>query len=158
MLLGEQWPNGLRKARYLARLMIGSRHSDVSFELKPLDSGHMLVLEYDLVLPLPAKLPSLADMYSERGRLRDQLVAWNSAVTKESTTGDNSFPTLLAHICDSTYNAQSLSFDLLERDDRLRAAYLREVCAELHMGLYIADLDRTLTGFAKTIRMTTIFI
>ena len=123
--------------------MIGSRYSDVSLELKPLELGHMSMLEYDLVLP------SLAGVYSEKEKLRDQLAAWNSAVTKKCPSNYNSFPTLLAHVCDSTYDAESLSYAVLQGNDRFRAACLREVCAALHIGLYIADLDRTLTGFCE---------
>ena len=128
---------------------MGSRHSDVSFELKPLDSGHMLMLEYDLVLPSPAMLPSLAHMYNEKEKLRNVLASWNSAVNKESTTQNSNFPTLLAHVCDTIYTSQPLSFDVLQGNDRFRAAYLRDLCAAFDMGLYIANLDRTLNGFCE---------
>ena len=147
-LLGER-PNGLKPVQHLAQLILGSRHSDVGLELKPLDSGYMLMLEYDLVLPSPAKLPSLENMYSEKDKLRKVLAAWNSAVTKESTTQNSSFPTLLAHVCDSIYERQPLSFNALQGNDRFRAAYLRDLCASFDMGVYIADLDRTLDGFCE---------
>ena len=128
---------------------MGSRHSDVNLELKPLDLGHMLMLEYDLVLPSTSKLPSLVDMYSEKKKLRERLAVWSVAVGRERTREGKIFPTLLTHICDSTYNTQSLSLELLQGNDRFRAAYLKEVCATLPIGLYIADLDRTLTGFCE---------
>ena len=128
---------------------MGSRHSDVSLELKPLDSGHMLILEYDLVLPSPIKLPSLANIYSEKETLRNLLATWNSAVTKESTTRNSNFPTLLAHVCDSIYESQPLSFNALQGNDRFRAAYLRDICTAFDMGLYIANLDRTLDSFCE---------
>ena len=123
--------------------MIGYRYTDVTLELKPLDKGHMLMLEYDLVLASPAKLPSLAEVYSEKGKLRELLTAWNDAVTKESTTHNDSLPTLLAHVCESVYKSSSLSLNKLEDNDRFRVAYLSDICSRLDMGLYIADLDRT---------------
>ena len=109
----------------------------------------MLVLEYDLILPVPAKLPPLGDVYREKGKLRDIIARWNNAVTRESTTQDDNFPTLLAHVCDNIYSSEPLSFDVLEGNDRFRATYLRDLCAALHIGLYIANLDRTLTGFCE---------
>lgn len=130
--------------------MIGYRYTDVTLELKPLDKGHMLMLEYDLVLASPAKLPSLAELYSEKGKLRELLTAWNDAVTKESTTHNDSLPTLLAHVCESIYKSPSLSLNKLEGNDRFRVAHLRDLCSQLDMGLYIADLDRTLTGFCES--------
>ena len=129
--------------------MMESRYTDADLELKPLESGHMLMLEYDLVLPSPGKVRSLADMYSEKGKLQDQLAKWNSAVTKENTTRNRSYPTLLAHVCDTIYESKSLSFGVLQGSDRFRAAYLKDSCATLHMGLYIANLDRTLEGFCE---------
>lgn len=104
------------------------------------------MIEYDLILPSPSKLPSLADIYSGKGKFRDNLAAWNSGVKKESKTEDSCFPTLLAHICDTTYESKSLSFDVLQGNDRFRAAYLKDLCATLDVGLYIANLDRTLEG------------
>lgn len=130
--------------------MIGYRYTDVTLELKPLDKGHMLMLEYDLVLASPAKLLSLAELYSEKGKLRELLTAWNDAVTKESTTHNDSLPTLLAHVCESIYKSPSLSLNKLEDNDRFRVAYLSDICSRLDMGLYIADLDRTLTGFCES--------
>ena len=118
-------------------------------ELKPLDAGHRLMLEYDLILPSPARLPSLAGMNSEKGKLRDTLAVWNSAVTKENVTQNSSFPTLFAHVCNSIYKSQSLNLDVLQGNDHFRAAYLRDLCASFDMGLYIANLDRTLTGFCE---------
>ena len=105
------------------------------------------MLEYDLILPSPAKLPSLADLYGEKGKLRELLVTWNDAVTKEREPEDDSFPTLLAHQCDGIYD-ESLGLDELKGNDRLRAAYLRHLCSQLDIGLYIADMNRTLTGFS----------
>lgn len=58
------------------------RYTDITLEFEPLDSGHMLTLEYDLVTDSPAKLPSLTDIYSEKGNLGELLMAWNDVVTR----------------------------------------------------------------------------
>lgn len=131
--------------------MIRYRYTDITLELKPLDKGHILMLEYDLTLASPALLPCLADSYSGKGKLRELLTAWNDAVTKQSATQNDSSPTLLAHICDSTYKSSSLSFDKLEGNDRFRVAYLRDLCSQLDIGLYVADLDRSLTGYGESL-------
>lgn len=120
--------------------MMRPRHNDVTVEFCPLGSGHRLMLEYDLIMPSPAKLPSLAHLYSEKNKLRDILFAWNDSVQKFI------FPTLLAYICDSHYTSQSLSLNVLQKEDRLRATCLKDPCSQIGMGLYIADLNRTRSG------------
>lgn len=104
------------------------------------------MLEYDLILPSPAKLPSLAGLFSEKGKLRDLLAAWNDSVEKDKMTQKSDFPTLLTYICDSYYTTKDLNFNFLLDNDRLRAACLKELCSQIGMGLYIANLDRTRSG------------
>lgn len=66
-----------------AQVMTRYRYTDVTLELEPLDSGHMLTLEYDdLVTASLAKLPSLTDIYSKKGNLGELLMAWNDVVTR----------------------------------------------------------------------------
>lgn len=103
------------------------------------------MLEYDLILPPPAEKPSLANLYSEKGKLKDILAAWSDRVEK-----DGDFPNLLAYICDSHYKDQSLSLNVLRGNDRLRATCLEELCSQLGMGVYIADLDRTVSGSCRS--------
>ena len=104
------------------------------------------MLEYDLILPSSAKVPSLSHLLKQKGELRDLLATWNESVEKVKGTKDSTFPTLLVHLCDSYYSSQSLSLKVLRDDDHRRAKYLKDLCCEIDMGLYIADLKRTRTG------------
>lgn len=125
------------------------RYGDATLEFKPLDSGYRVMLEYDLIVPSLAKLTSLARVYSEKRKLRDFLAAWNDKVEKDKATRRSSFPTLLAYICDFHYTSEPLSLDVLQGNDRLRAACLQDLCSQIGMGLYIADLDRTHSGICE---------
>lgn len=105
------------------------------------------MLEYDLVLQSPAKLPSLDNLYSEKDKLRNLLAAWNDGVEKDSAMRTSKFPTILVYFCGDHYSSESLNFEELRGNDGLRAACLRDLCPRLGIGVYIADLDRTHTGF-----------
>lgn len=141
-LLGEQCSSASKSIQQLTELILRSRYNDATVEFTPLGSGYRLMLEYDLILPSPAKLPSPAHISNEKNKLRGLLAAWNDRVEK-----DASLPTLLAYICDSYYTSQSLSLNVLQDNDRLRAACLEDLYTQLGIGLCIADLDRTRSGF-----------
>lgn len=128
--------------------MMRCRYSEASIEFKPLRSGYRLLLEYDLVLPPPAKRPSLAHLYSEKDKIKVLLNSWNDSVEKDKATQRSTTPTLLAYICDSHYSDQRVSLSALQGNDRLRAACLKDLCSRLGMGVYIANLNRTISGFS----------
>ena len=132
----------------VVKLMARCRYNDVTIEFKPLDSGYRLILEYYLVLPPPAKLSSLGHLYSEKDKLRTLLASWNDSVEKDKAAQSSTTPTLLAYICDSHYASQSLSLNALQGNDRLRASCLKDLCSRFAMGVYIAGLDKTLSGFS----------
>lgn len=126
------------------------RYGDVTLEFKPLGSGYWLMLEYDLIVPSTAKRPSPTHLYSEKDKVKALLAAWSHSVKKDQATHNHNFPTLLAYICDSHYESESLSLKVLQGDDRLRAACLKDLCSQLGMGLYIADLKRSRSGFCES--------
>ena len=105
------------------------------------------MLQYYLVLPPPAKLSSLGHLYSEKDKLRNWLASWNDSVEKDKAAQISTTPTLLAYICDSHYPTQSLSLNALQGNDRLRASCLKDLCSRFAMGVYIAALERTRSGF-----------
>ena len=123
------------------------RFPNVTLEFERLASGYRLILAYDLIVPSTAKLPSLARLYSEKYRLRDLLAAWNDGVEKDQGKQRRSFPTLLVYVCDSRYDAsQTINLSTLQYNDQVRATCLKDLCPQFGMGLYIADLDRELSG------------
>lgn len=108
------------------------------------------MLVYDLIMPSPAKRPRLAHLYKEKEKLRDVLTAWNDSVKKDEATQKSNFPTLLAYICDSHYTSQGLNLNVLQGNDLLRAACLKDLCFQIGMDLYIANIDRTHSGFCDS--------
>lgn len=129
--------------------MARCRYNDLTIEFKPLDSGYRLMLEYYLVLPPPAKISSLSHLYSEKDKLRILLASWNDSVEKDKAAQRSTTPTLLAYVCDSHYPSQSLSLNALQGNDRMRAACLKDLSSRFAMGVYIAGLDRTRSGFSN---------
>ena len=134
----------------VVKLIMGCRYNDVTVEFKPLESGYRLMLEYNLILPPPAKLSSLARLYSEKEKLRNLLASWNDSVEKDKAAQRSTTESLLAYICDSHYPSQSLSLNTLQGNDRLRAACLKDLCSRLNMGVYIANLERNRSGFCES--------
>ncbi len=124
-----------------------SRYAGVTLEFKPLESGHSLMLEYDLILPSSTRVPPLPRFLKQKGELRDLLATWSNDVEKDKAAQDSTFPTLLVHLCDSHYTSKSLSLNVLQDNDRRRATYLKDLCSEIDMGLYIADLERIRCGY-----------
>ena len=133
----------------LVKLMMKCRYSEATIEFKPLDSGYRLMLEYYLILPPPAKRPSVGLLYSEKEKLRAVLASWNDSVEKDKVAQQFITPTLLAYICDSHYASPTLSLNALQGNDRLRASCLKDLCSRTGMGVYIARLDRNISGFSN---------
>ena len=58
----------------------------------------------------------------------------------------SNIPTLLAYVCDSHYRVETLGFNVLKGKDQLRGACLKDVCSQIGMDVYIADLNRKRSG------------
>ena len=101
-------------------------------------------------MPSLAKLKSLASLHGKKGEIRDLLEAWNDGVQKDCAKQTTKSPTLLAYICDSHHATESLSLNVLQGTDRLRAICLRDLCSRMSMGLYLADRHRTRYGVCES--------
>ena len=124
---------------------MNTRYNDVSVEFTPVSLGYRLMIEYDLIAPSPANWQPLANLYSEKAKLRECLMTWNSNAKKDKAMQMSNIPTVLAYVCDSHYPG-ILGFDALKGNDRLRIACLKEICSQFGMGVYIANLDRRHSG------------
>lgn len=108
------------------------------------------MLEYDLVvLPSSAKIPTLGRLMREKDTIRGLVVAYNNNSKEISAMRELNIQRALVYSCDSHYASQPLSLSTLQGKDQLRAACLRDVCATLNMGVFIADLHRTRSGFCE---------
>ena len=126
-----------------------TRYDDVTVEFTPVSSGYRLMIEYDLIAPSHANWQPLVDLYSEKTKLRECLMTWNNNAKKDRAMQMSNIPTLLAYICDFHYPVENLSLDVLGGDDGLRGACLKNVCSQIGIGVYIADLYRRVSGCAS---------
>ena len=129
--------------------MRSARYTNVTYEVKAVHSGYRLTLEYDIYQDSVEK-STVENLYSQKSKLKDLDTAWNNNVKKdkEKATLKSDYPTLLAYICDhEPRDEEALSFGLLQAQDLQRAHCLKEICVETGIGLYLAHLERTHSGF-----------
>jgi len=117
----------------------------VSRDSESVHSGYQLSLEYDLVQINSKNVQSIEDIYSQKDELSSLLTAWRDNLSSVSST--SRCPTILAYIYDTGLAGNTLSFKALKGKDRLRANTLKEICARVDIGLYLAKLKRYHTGY-----------
>lgn len=133
------------KTSDVVMLTVRPRYTGTTHEVEPLQSGYRLTLEYDLVSTNGETLRPIETLYSHQTKLQDLLVAW-----KDKAKGRTDYPTLLAYLCDSEYTSNTLSLSTLEGNDRLRAESLKDICSQIGVGLYLANLRRTRSGYSES--------
>ena len=114
------------------------RFADVTHEVKPVRSGRRLVLTYNLVHTTLSKKELGADSNKAMAKLRLLFSRWRDNV--------EDFPTHLGFLFDHQYTDASLCYDDLKGHDLEVASYLRQVCTEYGFFLYLASLERSVTG------------
>ena len=96
---------------------------------------------------------TVENLYSQKSKLKDLVTAWNNNVNKDKdkATRKSDYPTLLAYICDhEPRDEEALSVGLLQGQDLQRSQCLKEICVETGIGLYLAHLERTQSGFCDS--------
>ena len=117
-------------------------YSDVTHEVKSIESGFRLALVYNLVRTMPSTLSASSSILRARDELGDPPQSWDRAVEKEITyTSDT-----LIYRLDHQYSNASISYDTLKGQDRTKADYLREFCSANNVCLYLANMQRTKEG------------
>lgn len=119
----------------------------MSRDSESVHSGYQLSLEYDLVQINSKNVQSIEDIYSQKDELSSLLTAWRDNLSKGSVSSTSRCPTILAYIYDTGLAGNTLSFKALRGKDRLRANTLKEICARVDIGLYLAKLKRYHTGY-----------
>ncbi|EFE43731.1 hypothetical protein TRV_01479 [Trichophyton verrucosum HKI 0517] len=112
-------------------------YSDVFHEIKPITSGHRLVLTYNLILEGTDNVPSAPS--SESSALRNVLKFWEPRAEDEG-------PYLLLYKLSHMYTDSSLSFQSMKGTDRPRMAELQTACEELGFNLYLGNVEREVRG------------
>lgn len=124
------------------RLTSHSRYADVTHEVKAVTSGHRLVLTYNLI-DLSQGLQRTAAMLSrEKRMLKGIICSWSRSVEEPASKA----PNFLAYKFDHEYTDASLKFQSLKGLDKVKADYLREVCAGANACFYLASMERKVVG------------
>ena len=113
----------------------------VTYELKPITSGHRLVLAYKLVQPRSAPVLSLSDSENMIQRLRHVLRSWIS-------DGGASAPDKIIYLLTHNYCDISPTASALRGEDANKVSMLRKLCEELGFGLALATVELYVYGYA----------
>ncbi|KAG8532380.1 uncharacterized protein KY384_002865 [Bacidia gigantensis] len=112
-------------------------YADVTHEVKPVTSGYRLVLTYNLVRLSggPRLTASLA--LRQKDELDTIFSSWNRTISLGDRYGAEAFVYVLDHM----YTDASLSLQALKGDDKMKAVYLQEACAQHGFCLYFATME-----------------
>lgn len=114
-------------------------YSDITHEIKPVTSGHRLVLTYNLIQDGPGSVPSA---YVTGSRLDNAVGFWKSAVD----SGNGGCPNMLLYQLGHKYATADLSFDRMKGKDQQRLIQLRQVCQRHRFCLFIGCISREVLG------------
>jgi hypothetical protein len=110
-------------------------------EVKPVTSGHRLVLTYNLIHDTlgPRELAATSDITI--AKLKSIFSCWNDKIG-----GDPLLQAPLAFILEHQYTEIALSEDALKGRDQHVASHLRPACEESGFLLYLASFTRMIRG------------
>ncbi|RDL31044.1 uncharacterized protein BP5553_09833 [Venustampulla echinocandica] len=114
---------------------------DVTHEVKPVLSGHRLVLTYNLVHETLDPKELTASSARSVSTLKALLSQWNKKLGKTPE-----FDTAYAFLFEHQYTDASLRFNGLKGHDQGVASCIRRACDESGFYFYLAKLKRTVTG------------
>lgn len=117
-----------------------ARFSDVTYEVRPVVSGHRLVLTYNLVHETLTTNELAAGSNKSLAKLRKLFARWKSGVDADECEFSH-FHHLL-----SAYTPNSLGFGTLKGEDHESVSLLRQICDETGFSLYLANMETCLKG------------
>ncbi|KAL8834797.1 MAG: hypothetical protein Q9170_003593 [Blastenia crenularia] len=117
--------------------------TDVTHEVKPVASGYRFVLTYNLVNASRGPTPSASLNISSTRKLQATLRSWKRNIDQSD------FPGALIYLLDHKYANADLRLQALKGLDRVRAEYLREVCAAASVCFYLACMEYSEYGGAE---------
>lgn len=116
-------------------------YADCRHEIRPITSGHRVVLTWNLIVRTPAapETPPAAPI----DVLTRRIQAWFQTPRPARWGGDRDAqpPDRLVYLLDHEYTQRGLGWDQLKNADALRAATLREVAGRLDCEIYLALAD-----------------
>ncbi|KAE9367525.1 hypothetical protein N431DRAFT_348602 [Stipitochalara longipes BDJ] len=114
--------------------------ANVTHEIRPVLAGYRLVLTYNLIQSNIGPHKPTASSINVMTKLRSTLFNWKQNLQNKDV------PEILAYLLQHQYTNASLGYDGLKGQDKEVAAYLQEACRVSGFCLYLANLDRTVSG------------
>ncbi|TKA54697.1 hypothetical protein B0A49_12854 [Cryomyces minteri] len=129
----------LRQEQFGMKYM--ARFADVMHQIKPVTAVYRFVRTYNLVRVSPGVGYSLATLDDLSLKLKDVLRSWH-----RSAVHTDYAPRKLIYILEHEYSDASLQYDQLKGKDQLCANHLKNVGAEMGFDVFLASLEREVTG------------
>ncbi|KAL0064876.1 hypothetical protein AAF712_008129 [Marasmius tenuissimus] len=124
----------------LSKTTVLSWYTDVTHEIKPIQSGYRLALSYNLFHTTTSLRPSLSSQNDIVGRLRHILLSWKQRESK---------PDKIIYMLDHKYSQASLSASALKGKDAHLVAALDSLSKELGFSLGLAHIEHHESGQAN---------
>ncbi|KAH0538910.1 hypothetical protein FGG08_004501 [Glutinoglossum americanum] len=114
-------------------------YADATHDVKPVISGHRLVLTYNLIYTAPGTPQTASALYEEKQKLHKIFTFWK----KRFSSGETACPNMLAYMLGCKYKDAALQSSRRRGSDKLKARYLKEVSTEAGFYSYLANLGRS---------------
>lgn len=118
------------------------RYSDVEHTVRPVLSGHRLVLTYNLVHAEAGIIQPASVLNEDQSKLARLLMDWSCGYKDETLR----WPEMLAYMLDHKYTDAKLRLDHLKGIDRLKAGPLHAACENNDFCFFLANLEHTQAG------------
>ena len=120
-------------------------YADVNHSVTKVESGHRLVLTYNLVRQESnsSRVASILDNY--RQNLGRVLAAWHHQNREDESPFDFGFKHLV-YILEHEYSEANICLDQLKGKDQLRTRYLLETCQDQDFSLFFAHIEYSQSG------------
>ncbi|KAL8936703.1 MAG: hypothetical protein Q9211_004054 [Gyalolechia sp. 1 TL-2023] len=122
-------------------------YSDVEHAVRPVTSGHRLVLTYNLIQLAGGPRQLASSLNDDHTRLARVMALWNdlSKRPRAHTTSD-ACPSFLAYILEHKYTDANLRSDHLKGKDAQQFRALQAACQDQGMLLFLANLEHSKDG------------
>ncbi|MCJ1286576.1 hypothetical protein MMC26_005922 [Xylographa opegraphella] len=115
-------------------------YADVEHAVQKITSGYRLVLTYNLVNRATGESRCAASLVNDKQMIVEALRDWNTIHQR----CPRYWP--LTYMLEHKYTEANLRFDHLKDHDRVRAHCLPEVCRKQGFSLFLANLERIISG------------
>ena len=120
-------------------------YADVNHLVTKVESGHRLVLTYNLMRQEShsSRVASILD--NHRQNLGRVLAAWHQPKRKDESPFDHGFKQLV-YILEHEYSEANICVDQLKGKDHLRMQYLLQACQDQDFSLFFAHIEYSQSG------------